>query len=509
MSDDNLNEEEVELQYSFTAAYEIDLDYEFNAARFFDFGRAESPLEAHQAEVWFDSAGSHPPSPFVLKLVPVDEILMENSNISPKSKGVEDVKLVESDNDIEMGNEISAPDMNSRDDVQDKGISTTKQIGSRKKLQKLSEKLPSGLTFYNHMVNDINSKAQTKMSLKPSFPRVSTLMKPTSSQLAKQNHPPQSVYSRSNTPFLEKTNKSSSSNCGIENQAAKRQKLEGGLLLKVEGELQRQQTTFVHKEPKRDRLVDGSTPHIKPRITIPREPDLETAHRAQRTRPKTIKEAADGAPVVRRFKALPLNRKILEAPALIPKRSTPHLPNFQEFHLKTSERALQHGSAVSQFTVPSDHSDKDLHKYATSLASDCGNREPSRTSILNASRTDGCELSHSFKALPLNKKILASKGDIGVFRSSKKETTVPMAFNFQTGKRSHHNHPPTELFSKLSLESDTQRVASLDSKSPWSICISMKGSKENRWGFFQLGNEITTNNAETTPAWGKQQYSVD
>ncbi|KAG1360650.1 hypothetical protein COCNU_09G001130 [Cocos nucifera] len=42
--------------------FEIDLDYEFDAARYFDFGRAETPAEARAAELWFETAGSYPPS---------------------------------------------------------------------------------------------------------------------------------------------------------------------------------------------------------------------------------------------------------------------------------------------------------------------------------------------------------------------------------------------------------------------------------------------------------------
>ncbi|KAK4389387.1 hypothetical protein Sango_2275700 [Sesamum angolense] len=109
MVDDTVNEEEVE--YNFTA-YEIDLDYEFDASRFFDFSRAESPLEARQAELWFDSAGSYPPSPFVARLVPREEILMGNINISPKSKGVESMNLCEGDSDVEVDREISAMGLN-------------------------------------------------------------------------------------------------------------------------------------------------------------------------------------------------------------------------------------------------------------------------------------------------------------------------------------------------------------------------------------------------------------
>lgn len=47
--------------FTFTAV-EIDLDYEFDAVRYFDFSREESPAEALQAELWFESAGSYPPS---------------------------------------------------------------------------------------------------------------------------------------------------------------------------------------------------------------------------------------------------------------------------------------------------------------------------------------------------------------------------------------------------------------------------------------------------------------
>lgn len=53
--------EENEVVYTFTAV-EIDLDYEFDAVRYFDFSREESLAEARQAELWFDTAPSYPPS---------------------------------------------------------------------------------------------------------------------------------------------------------------------------------------------------------------------------------------------------------------------------------------------------------------------------------------------------------------------------------------------------------------------------------------------------------------
>lgn len=43
-------------------AHEIDLEYEFEAARYFDLTREETPVEAWEAENWFESAKSYPPS---------------------------------------------------------------------------------------------------------------------------------------------------------------------------------------------------------------------------------------------------------------------------------------------------------------------------------------------------------------------------------------------------------------------------------------------------------------
>ncbi|XP_073302428.1 protein TPX2-like isoform X4 [Primulina huaijiensis] len=446
MVEDAANDDMVE--YSFTA-YEIDLDYEYDAARFFDFCRAESSLEARQAEVWFDFAGSYPPSPFVARLVPRDEMSMEDISISPGAKDVENMHYSEGDSDIEGVHETSVVYMNYR-----------------------------GLTFYNHMVDNSTSKTETKLPKKPSFPRTSTLMKPTASQLAKQNGPFLTGYPRSNASFMEKMSKSLGSTSMVENQAAKRQKLENGLLRKVVDTMQLQQTSYVHKAPNRDGLPVGNRTHSKGRNTIPRDPDLETARRALRTRSKHNKEAENGPTYFPRFKALPLNRKILEAPSLLPKRNSPCLTDFQEFNLKTSERAMLHSPAVPKSTVTCQQSAKASHRYT--VTSERGNRELSRLSLMNASKPEACGSSHGLKALSLNKKILRSKEDSGIFHNRKKESNVHSEFNFPTDKSCHHN-PPIDLFSKLSLAPETQPSTILVSQLARSTSISTKGSKENRW----------------------------
>ncbi|KAJ8555679.1 hypothetical protein K7X08_013175 [Anisodus acutangulus] len=463
------------VEYTFTVV-EIDLDYEFDAPRYFDFCCDESLLGTRLAESWFESAGSYPPSPFVTRLISKEDVLLESINVSPRSK-VENMNLSDSDSEIEVEQEV--PDVIKEGVGSNAGISA---ISNAEKLLNQLRQLPSGLTLYNQMAKGA-TKGKTRCSAKPSCPRSSTLMKPTASHLAKQNLPRPIGESRLPTFLVE----NGTSSTVIETQAAKRQKLESGHLRKVAEA--KPVFSFVHKTPKRDGKVVGNNISAKPRITIPREPELQTTHRAQRARPKGSEQAENLPPTaIRRFKALPLNRKILEGPSLPPKRSNPQLPQFQEFHLKTSERAVQHRSAVSTSAANSSTVDKVLQKTSTNSTVECGNRELRRVNHVEAPKKEESVSTYNFKALPLNKKILSSKGDIGVFRNTKRETTVPMEFNFHTVKRIHHN-PPIDLFNKLSLTSEPQPAGRVQLKTQRPSCFLSKGSKENRWAYFQQNHE--------------------
>lgn len=55
-------DELIEFVHDETSVEEIDMDYEFDAARFHDFTRAETESEAGDAERWFDFAGNYPTS---------------------------------------------------------------------------------------------------------------------------------------------------------------------------------------------------------------------------------------------------------------------------------------------------------------------------------------------------------------------------------------------------------------------------------------------------------------
>ncbi|KAJ1416062.1 TPX2 central domain [Sesbania bispinosa] len=435
-------EHEIEAEV-FVADEEIDFAYEFDAARFFDFTTQETPSQARQAELWFQTAGTYAPSPFVANLVLREDDVCASTRHDAKPN---------------VFNHTGS-----------------KAVGGV--LQNVG--MQPGLTFNSKTISDsLNYKAKSAVM------KGSTLMKPTASQLAKQNRPPQIVGSRFHKVQAHNKEMNSFTSNGIESQAAKRQKLEGGLLRKV-GDM-KQQPTFVHKAPKKVVTVDHSSGHSKLRITIPREPDLETAHRAQRIRPKNAAEAEVVTVAAPRFKARPLNRKILNAPSLpLPKRSTPRLPEFQEFHLKTWERATQHASATSSSTLQCDDSDKDLDKHTTVSAPENRSRDLRRPSAMGAPKHDGLDFAHNFKARPLNKKILSSKGDIGVFRNTKQETTVPTEFNFHTEKRVQHN-PPIELFNKLSLTSEVQSSNGSQLKLPRHSRVFRQDSKENMGSSFHL-----------------------
>ncbi|PPD70361.1 hypothetical protein GOBAR_DD32759 [Gossypium barbadense] len=488
-------EEEMEIEPVFEVS-EVDLDYEFDAAQFFDFTREESPSEASDAERWFESAPSYPPS-FVTKLVLGEGSLLENVTTPVKCKEVDDIgRLPENDSELEF----SSMDASKRGNLHAYGkcflglyffrVSASSDIAFLLLLL---------LASLNNNIPDDKPKAESNVT-KLFMPRSSTLMKPTASRLAKQNCPPQVASTRFKKLQVPNSDRSLVHSSGVGSQAAKRQKLEGGLTHKV-NEV-KQQTTFVHKVPKKDVTADRNTINIKPKLTIPREPALRTAHRAQRVLPKNGTKQEHVTSAMHKFKARPLNRKILEAPSLpLPKKSVPKLPEFQsifstdscrvasqEFHLKTSERAVQLLSSVSSSSFQTNDYDKGFMKPCTNSTNRNGTRE--------VRRLDSCDTNYNIKAHLLNKKIFSGKGDLGVSKNIKKETTAPMEYKIRRERRVPQN-PPIELFSKLSLTSELQPSNGSQMKVPCPIFISTKGLKENRLISFHPEHEFASDGCMT------------
>uniref|UniRef100_M1D265 Stress-associated protein 8 n=1 Tax=Solanum tuberosum TaxID=4113 RepID=M1D265_SOLTU len=204
---------------------EIDSEYEFDASRFYDFCRPESTSEAEEAERWFQMASTYPPSPLIIKLNLGKEITAGNSNGCSRLQEGKMAKSKGNNSYIPVGSEVSPSKSKTKGTIS-KG-QTTREI------------------------------CKTKPEPRSSTSRGSTLMKPTASHLAKQK-----FQNASN-----KTDVTSSTNSlASEIIATKRQKLEIGYLLK-------------------DTSSISISAHPKSKVTVPREPELETLQRAQRRRP--------------------------------------------------------------------------------------------------------------------------------------------------------------------------------------------------------------------------------
>uniref|UniRef100_A0A7C8YG81 TPX2 central domain-containing protein n=1 Tax=Opuntia streptacantha TaxID=393608 RepID=A0A7C8YG81_OPUST len=149
-----------------------------------------------------------------------------------------------------------------------------------------------------------------------------------------------------------------------------------------------------------------------------------------------------------------------------------------------------------------------LNKTSANHISEIGYKDPKRSDSSDVPKTAACQTLHHFKARPLDSKILTSRGDIGVFRNSKREVTVPKEFEFQTAKRNQQN-PPIELFSKLSLNGESQLKSCGKSGHSRRTSIPSKGSKENRWeSCLQNTNMTCRRNEKNDSQSGKHMHSI-
>ncbi|XP_048326424.2 protein TPX2 isoform X3 [Ziziphus jujuba] len=391
---------------------EIDMDYEFDAARFYDFTKPETDWEDREAELWFESSGNYSPSPFIVKLNWLNGVCDELGDTCVDSEDGEDRNV-----DSPMESKVSSTSGDNR-----------------------------GLITYNQIPRYI-SKGKTKFLVKSTLSKSSTLMKPTASHLAKQNQlqlSPQCLR-RCQQKFGNIDGKTLP-NSSVDNLATKRQKLEAGYLCKV-SQL-KHQAMLLHKVSKKVG-ADVNSVNARPRVTIPREPDLETAHRAERHRCKIIaesgKQAKSNSCI---FKARPLNRKILKAPSLpLLKRSKPQQPEFQAKNIPNS------GSILENETLEDKRSNNaNAWKQVKSKTVDIGKV--------------GGPL--------LNKKTLSIEGEKCIFRSIEPETIVTRVIEFPTDKKVQ-DEPPIDSFSKLSLTSETPNNGKPSLKTP----LPAKGMDEN------------------------------
>ncbi|KAG8652820.1 hypothetical protein MANES_06G138800v8 [Manihot esculenta] len=373
----------------------VDIDYEFDAAKYYDFTRPETVFEAQEAERWFEITGYYPPSPLKVKPSWELSIPVQSGNSSSICKATENTNPTSGDLSTSMDFETTSADNKSRPESYNEATSSTKSPALKN----------------------------------------SNFMNPTTSQLAKQNRPPQIHCDR----LLRQSQKSvkfeecSQSSSMTGTQATKKQKLDASYSWKL-ALLKHRELLLQKARPKKVGQIDFHTTFAKPKATIAREPNLETACRAESRRSKTNLESIQTAKSTCNFRARPLNRKILEAPLFpLPKKSNKQLPEFQVFHLRTSERAVQHASAIAANAPNSGPIPQNETRSSTRL-----------TPV--AALKEKLETFDKFKDCCLKKK----------------------ECNFPNDRR-FPNEPPVEAFSKLSLTSKVDSNVNSRSKSHWML----------------------------------------
>ncbi|CAN6705578.1 unnamed protein product [Malus baccata var. baccata] len=248
-----MDEEMVEFVREAFEGGEIDMDYEFDAPKFYDFTRPETGREAEEAEEWLRSSGGYQPS--LYEVVSYCHVLW-------------------------CFNTIRTP--------------------------------------YSHGSRYSNTKPKSP-GKSPPLSRSSTLMKPTASQLAKQNHC-REVHSNRLLRRMAKKLRKLDEKSQNSPPPMKRQKLEAGCVRKVAEQL-KHQPLWLHKVG-----ADAA----RPKVTVLKEPNLETANRAQRRLPNELITLIFRAP-----------------PWPSPKKSTIPATEFQELKFAIDKRCLKEPPADS------------------------------------------------------------------------------------------------------------------------------------------------------------------
>ncbi|TKY66829.1 TPX2 protein [Spatholobus suberectus] len=505
----------------------IDEAYEFSAPRFFDFVKGESEEEAHKAELWFDTALSYAPSPFMPKiktarsitvdslcdfseadkmqkmLANVDDNVLE-TNIQPQSMTT---KTEEDEADKKQKTSANVDDKVLETNIKPQCVTTIKEDDAPCPDKEKSENDYKGDSACLRVSS--SGGAPVEVAKDACTPKPATQKKVTTSTNSKKAQN-KKIATNIKPQLKSATVKSiagGTPHLAQENQAIKRQKLEGGKskqILNVKhqtlphdksklGLTVPSSTSKTHKEDRkvyvretpttpvpfvsmaemmkrfqsstRDLSLPSVVSHTKPKLTLtrPKEPEFETS---QRIRPARVKSSAELEEEMMakmpKFKARPLNKKILQTATLPPiPRSTPQPPEFKEFHLETLARAHQNADTASIASTEVSHKENSWKPHLTEpktplLQTSLRARPPKVKNSLELEQEE-LEKIPKFKARPLNKKIFESKGDIGIFCHTKKHVTEPQEFHFATDQRIPPPATMADLFGKLSLKSEPAR----------------------------------------------------
>ncbi|KAE8679961.1 Protein TPX2 [Hibiscus syriacus] len=459
-----------------TATAAIHELYEFSAPCFFDFMKGESEEKRRNAELWFETALSYAPSTF-----------MDRIKAASRSFHVEGLCIFSEEDRMQKASESSGAttsSSNSEDKPQamfvpDKVKEEVKP--SEAKIandDKNKENIGTVRCQENGSASNLNvpgdeekckSTGQVQTEACTPKPLMNSLKKLVSD---KKHQAAKKIVSniRNLSVLKPKIGCAGASNLALENQAIKRQKLDGGRsrqILNVKPHksklgltsgssnlsfsdaktfnkserkvyVQEQAAPFVSMAEMMNKFQsytrDLSLPHSSLsnlptlKLTRPKEPEYETAQRMRPVRVKSTAELEEEMTAkIPKFKARPLNKKIFEASPLtsLP-RSNPKPPEFQ--NNQWEPRLTEPKSPVLQ----------------TSLRA----KPPKVKSSIELEQEE-LEKAPKFKARPLNKKIFESKGELGINCNAKKQVTIPQEFHFATHERIP---PPVAVFDLFGKE---------------------------------------------------------
>ncbi|GMP67326.1 hypothetical protein CsSME_00027357 [Camellia sinensis var. sinensis] len=585
----------------------IDEAYEFSAPRFFDFINGESEDDMHKAELWFDTALTYAPSPFMPRIKtgrsvhveslcdfseaeesqkaptssesasniteeiplgpekdqtrPQSQLMLEKDQTRPQSQ-LMPAEIREEVTPIEV-KEVSAaslvnpvPADEKTREAKDTAIS--KENGSvkvepPKDEDKTSSTTQEACTPKLARAPQKGDLSQTDLKKQQTAKKIASMVRnPSALKSQKSQNRSQLSQAKGTKPASMRRetnlkNTVATPNFAQENQPIKRQKLEGGnarqiLSIKTQILAHKSRLGLINssssnlcsstaKTRKEDRKVyvrepavpfvsmaemmkkfqsntrEMSIPHMngslshdaaasivqrKPRLTLtrPKEPEFETAQRVRSVRAKSSAELEEEMMAkIPKFKARPVNKKILEAPSLpaLP-RSTPHLPEFQEFHLETMERANQNAETstiASTESARQNHQWKPAHLTApkSPLLQTSLRARPPRIKTSEELEREELEKVPKFKARPLNKKIFESKGELGMFCNTKQHVTIPQEFHFAIDERIPPPVTVADLFDKLSLNSEAHHYKQIlrnTTPNPFHLHTEERGAEKER-----------------------------
>ncbi|RWR79781.1 protein TPX2 [Cinnamomum micranthum f. kanehirae] len=532
-------------------AFQIDENYEFSAPKFFDFIIGESKDEIKKAELWFEMALSHAPSPFmprikagrtavnlesVCNFSPSKQIQKEShkhpeapedpapdvakeSHTHPEAPEDPAPDVVKESHTHPEAPEDPAPDVvkesqthpEAPEDPAPDVVSANASTGSSSVAapNECNDNKEAHLDE-NCVVSHISVASSCKDAGEACTPKAQMISAkgstrpPTSSKhqtgLKKLANPSVSRSKNQKQSLgVKSSNVSAKKNMGLTdfaqtNQAIKKQKLEGGKSRPI---LDIKNRVLPHKSKPSSAVGDdisesvlkGGTEErsgiLSRRKVYVREPFVSMAEMVKKFQSKTreLGLSHDDASSMMQGKqrltltrpqepqfetalrARPVKKNPGSAFIADSSRSTPQRPDFQEFHLKTMERAHQHSSVASSTDSSSCQNNANQGKVPKLTEARTPRLETALrsrpTKVKNSQELEQEELEKmpKFKARRLNRKIFESRGEIGVFCNQKRQLTVPQGFHFATDERIPP--PPAKevfhIFDKLSLNSEPSR----------------------------------------------------